>query len=273
MSKLSALKGRIHSLGDIKSILGAMKNLSIIEMNKVSRFLEAQQKTALAVEDAIADFQDFYGHPQVSRLGSADEVRVLIGSERGFCGSFNETLLAGLDPPGPGAGKTRILTVGRKLAQKTGEDPRVAAMLDGPNTAEEIPAVIVELLGKLAAYPDSKWLFLYHDDGEASGRVSALVPFESIPKSGGAEHSHPPLIQVPPAELYTELLDQYLYFLLYRVFYSSFMAENRQRLQHMEGAIQALERDWNRLMLRFNTLRQEEITEELEVILLSVGAK
>ena len=53
MSKISDLKARIHALGDIKSILSAMKNLSVIEMNKISRFLLCQQELAHAVEKAL----------------------------------------------------------------------------------------------------------------------------------------------------------------------------------------------------------------------------
>ena len=60
MSKRADLKARIHTLGEIKSILSAMKNLSIIEMNKVSRYLGAQNELALTIEEALGDFERFF---------------------------------------------------------------------------------------------------------------------------------------------------------------------------------------------------------------------
>ena len=50
------------------------------------------------------------------------------------------------------------------------------------------------------------------------------------------------------------------------------MAENRRRMQHLEGAIRRLEERTSELALKRNALRQEEITEEIEVILLSARA-
>ncbi|MDO8311527.1 MAG: F0F1 ATP synthase subunit gamma, partial [Sideroxyarcus sp.] len=67
----------------------------------------------------------------------------------------------------------------------------------------------------------------------------------------------------------SQLTDQYLYAALHEVFYASLMAENRKRLEHMDSAIRLLEKDEARLRLRYNALRQEEIIEEIEIIMLS----
>ena len=50
------------------------------------------------------------------------------------------------------------------------------------------------------------------------------------------------------------------------------MAENRRRLQHMEGAIQRIQEKAGEMQRKHNMLRQEEITEEIEVIMLSNDA-
>lgn len=47
------------------------------------------------------------------------------------------------------------------------------------------------------------------------------------------------------------------------------MAENLFRFQHMDQALQRLEKDIAEPTLKRNALRQEEITEEIEVIMLS----
>jgi F-type H+-transporting ATPase subunit gamma len=49
------------------------------------------------------------------------------------------------------------------------------------------------------------------------------------------------------------------------------MAENRQRHAHMDSALNKLDEDRARLRLAYNAQRQEDITEEIEVILLTAG--
>ena len=50
------------------------------------------------------------------------------------------------------------------------------------------------------------------------------------------------------------------------------MAENQRRMQHMDSAVRRLEKTVADLLLRRNALRQEEITDEIEVIMLIIEA-
>jgi F-type H+-transporting ATPase subunit gamma len=47
------------------------------------------------------------------------------------------------------------------------------------------------------------------------------------------------------------------------------MAENRRRVSHLEGAVRHLDNETTKLTHLYNVLRQEEIIEEIEVILLN----
>ena len=82
------------------------------------------------------------------------------------------------------------------------------------------------------------------------------------------------LIPIPrinlPAELLPALTGHYLYARLNEVLYSSLMAENRQRHAHMDSALKKLDED-SEHQQAYNAQRQEDITEEIEVILLSAG--
>jgi hypothetical protein len=49
--------------------------------------------------------------------------------------------------------------------------------------------------------------------------------------------------QLPPLELYAQFFKQYLFALFYEIFYLSFMAENRERLRHREGALGILQQN------------------------------
>ncbi|HXZ25636.1 MAG TPA: hypothetical protein VEI24_05385 [Nitrospiria bacterium] len=54
--------------------------------------------------------------------------------------------------------------------------------------------------------------------------------------------------------------------------YQSLLVEHQQRLQHLDGSIRRLDRQCAELMRRGYALRQEEITGEIELILLSAEA-
>jgi F-type H+-transporting ATPase subunit gamma len=66
-----------------------------------------------------------------------------------------------------------------------------------------------------------------------------------------------------------QITEQYLYAVLCQIFYGSLMAENERRMRHMENALTRIDEQSEQLRRRSNGLRQEEITEEIEVITMS----
>ena len=66
-----------------------------------------------------------------------------------------------------------------------------------------------------------------------------------------------------------ELTEQYLFAALHEIVYTSLMQENNHRVAHLERAVRRLDEEAEDLTRKCNALRQEEIVEEIEVILLS----
>jgi len=269
MSKLSDLQARMRSLSDIESILNAMKNLSLVEITKISKFYATQQELFQTVESALADFQKFYGATSGRMVTAPSLLYVLIGSERGFCGAFNEAVQKGLEREGADA-DLKLILVGRKLALKFLDDKRVVTSLEGPSATEEIPPVISQLARVLAGFPDSVWKIVHNRYSSEGSAVEITCPFEFPKERVAPAYQFPPLLNLPSAELRPQLFEQYLFALFYGIFYLSFMAENHERLRHMDGALNKLRDEEHRLRQASNSLRQEAITEELEVIMLSV---
>ncbi len=88
MSKRRNLETRLRSLTEIKEIMNAMKNLSLMEVHRLARFLDTQRRVVASIGAAAADFLFF--HPEM--FPGEEEFRnihLLIGSERGFCGDLN----------------------------------------------------------------------------------------------------------------------------------------------------------------------------------------
>lgn len=275
MSKRRDIEEHVRTLGEIEGIMGAMKNLALMESHKLSRVLATQHQVVSDIEAAGRDFLAF--HPALAPDFSGKELYVVIGAERGFCGDFSDRLLSALnrhlrttndrDPP--------LIIVGRKLLERAERVHRIAAVVEGPTVTEEVPPILTRVIdqlrqtaAQLASGERALVTAVYHDAVTESVVVRPLRPFPSPPQATGRE-SFPPVLTLPPAVFFSQLVDLYLFSLLHAIFYSALMAESRARLEHLESALQRLERDQTDLMRKRNMLRQEEITEEIEVLMLS----
>jgi F-type H+-transporting ATPase subunit gamma len=96
MTRRHEIEEHLRSLQDIREIMGSMKSLSLMETRKLARFLSSQQRVVHSIEQAAADFLAVY--PQLSTPPAVScNVYILIGSEQGFCGDFNQTLIDAFD--------------------------------------------------------------------------------------------------------------------------------------------------------------------------------
>jgi F-type H+-transporting ATPase subunit gamma len=197
----------------------------------------------------------------------------MIGAERGFCGDFNHALMDHLAAvrQAENAVQPLFLAVGRKLHPLLEDDRRVAAFVDGASVTEEVPAVLQRLVHELALLQSNRFsptLYgIYHDDyGIVMNRL--LPPFQHQLHTPSS-HAYPPLMNLTAGELLIDLADHYLLAALHQMLYTSLMVENRRRVTHLEGAVKHMDEQSSDLAQQCNRLRQEEIIEEIEVILLS----
>jgi F-type H+-transporting ATPase subunit gamma len=268
------IRDRIAALDEIGEILGAMKNLALMELQKLHRLIDTQRQALQTIEAAAGDLSASYLHEP--RRGAHFAVDLIVGTERGFCGDLNETLIAAAE--GTAEERERVLVVGSHLADRFSDQGVEVLSVTGATVAEEIEQVLARVVDALDALQrDSgggRPLGLtarYHDDETGTIRRRRLTPTPELrPPSPG--FPYPPVLHLTPLDLFSKVLDQYLYAMLHEVLYASLLAENQRRLVHMENALHHIEDDRARLRLRYNALRQEEITEEIEVILLSAEA-
>ena len=278
MTRRRDLVRRIGAYSEINGIMVAMKNLAYVETRRLAGFLDMQQQAVSMIEMAAADFLAFYGD-RLNHVQPAAQLHLLIGSERGFCGDFNDALLAQVRRhPGMMDGAVPVIAVGSRLAARLQDGAGVAAFVEGPSVGEEVQPVLVRLVQQLRDLQQRhrgeplQGLTAHYHGGENGEVVSRrLLPMPEHRKPG-PWHAFPPLLNLAPFDFFSQLTDQYLFAVLHEVFYQSLMAENRQRLEHMDNALRKLDKDMARLRQQHNRLRQEEIIEEIEVILLSAEA-
>ncbi|MGA7105742.1 MAG: hypothetical protein WBX49_10400 [Candidatus Deferrimicrobiaceae bacterium] len=141
MGGRSDLDRGLRALGDIGAILGVMKNLAFVEIGKLSWILPAQRGIVESLEATAADFLAFHPQPRPAP-GDMIEVRLLVGSQWGFCGEFNDLLVTAVSPlTEDGGPKPLRIAVGGKLAGQLQADVH----LYGPHAVEDTWEVLHEV--------------------------------------------------------------------------------------------------------------------------------
>jgi F-type H+-transporting ATPase subunit gamma len=274
MTRRRELEQHRHTLDETREILDSMKTLAYMETRKLDRGLDGQRALVAQIETMASDFLSFYPD-KLARYRGSKRIYLLVGSERGFCGDFNQRLLDAWTSISERAGSAALqgVATGRKLCMLLDREPRIRAFIDGISVAEEIDGTlgtIMETLLKLGAAEGAVALTVLYNDPEVDQVVTSeiLPPFADY-RTEGPLFSHPPVLNLSPQAFFDELVSHYLLARLHMILYSSLMAENLRRVQHLDGALRHLDKRATELQRRCNTLRQEEIIEEIEVILLS----
>jgi F-type H+-transporting ATPase subunit gamma len=277
MSQSHALQVHIGQLEEIRAILNAMKNLAFMEIHKLSGYQIAQGLVVANIEEAALDFLSF--HPELAVAESPTRhIGIIVGSERGFCGDFNKSLIENLVENNISG----VIAIGSRLVNKLIDHNRpLISEIAGANSTEEVPAVLSQLIESINVLTETnnapalnsmgiKLTTVYHDFN--SGGIKQRMIFPPFRRQGrqAGRYKHPPILNLDPRDFYTKLIHHYLFAVLHDVFYSSLNAENHNRLQHLENAIKHLDDETVSLHRKLKTYRQEEITEEIEVILLNL---
>ncbi|MEJ2589907.1 MAG: F0F1 ATP synthase subunit gamma [Candidatus Thiodiazotropha sp.] len=273
MSRRRNLEHHRSSLGEIRGIMNSMKTLATMETHKLARFLDAQRSVVTSIESAARDL--LAAHPEIlPALREQQPVYLLIGSERGFCGDFNHALVRALEARlrTEDVRQPLLIAVGRKLHTVLETVGLEAVNIEGASVAEEIPPLLNHLVETIAAQRAQAGTQILtaicHDAETGVVQRTLLPPFHDLVDTGMAA-GQPPLLNRSPTDLLLSLSEHYLFSRLHEMLYSSLMGENHYRVAHLEGAVRHLDNESTRLAHQCNALRQEEIIEEIEVILLS----
>lgn len=276
MTSPRVVEQHVRGLHDIRAIVNSMKTLAYLETQKLSRIVPAQRAVTRQLDRVAIDL--LAHHPHILPSGIPPQhTWIVLGTERGFCGNLNQQLLERLatEADGHPARDGRVMLVGHKLhaALRDAADPR-AVLVDGAGVAEEAPNVLNHIVGELEKLrsshgPATVSAIFFDSEGVLSVK-KLLPPFGDLGLEQG-KHPHEPMLNLAPERLLLDLTDQYLFSSLFEILYGSLMTENRRRVSHLGDAVRHLDKKCVALTHQANALRQEQITEEIEVLLLSTG--
>lgn len=267
MSQSHSLQLHIQQLKEIRSILHTLKNMALIDMHKLSKYRQAQSLVVQHIETVAADFLQFY--PGLAEIESAHpSVVIAVGTERGFCGNFNNSLIEQLLLAPPDS----LIAIGSRLSDRLQNTQIPFTALAGANSSEEISHVLGSVTDVISGLQDQHSLFnlsvLFHQNEHSNITLKPLLPpFNN--KAHQTGHKNEPLLNLDPPQFLLELVEHYLFSSLQDILYTSLAVENNQRLQHLDNGVRHLDEATAKLHRKSQIYRQEEITEEIEVILLN----
>jgi F-type H+-transporting ATPase subunit gamma len=265
-----ALRQKLGAMGDIRGVMSAMRGLALVETRRLGGFLDAGRAWAATVAAALGDVQRRIGEPPID--ADSRELCLVFGSERGFCGDYNERLAETARAHAEASGAA-LLAIGAKLAERLGGLTRECDVPapDVADAASRALDLIIEAIDLWAARSPSGAIRVSAIAVPGDGLVPRHRVLLPVPWTGtGATEAFPALTQLPDARLLADLTRQHLLAGLGELLHGALLAENRRRVEHMDRAIRRIDRKLEELRLRANQLRQEGITEEIEVIQLGV---
>ncbi|MDX1810867.1 MAG: F0F1 ATP synthase subunit gamma, partial [Gammaproteobacteria bacterium] len=236
MSKRHDLQNHIKSLNEISEIMASIKTLSMLEMHKIAQALKNQERIVSNIEAMAKDFANHYflNFPATKQ---DKHCLLVLGSERGFCGGFNEMILQSLEQKlASNADSTAgIIAVGQKICSQLADHPKLLASLSGVSVLEESGDVIQNILNnfkelQLTHHFNSLEVLFYEHKDESIKNLHLFPPFREL-KADSSVTGFPPILNLDESTFLNSLIDQFLFFRVYEMIYSSAMIENQQRIR------------------------------------------
>ena len=265
MSQRQDIEAKLALYDELSGILGAMRSFALAELRRIGKREIAQQQVVDNLALALDDVAAYLPASTLSRLSAqkpANDIWLLLGSVRGFCGSFNEDVLhlwreeAGANSP--------LILVGERLHGLVLAESglRISGANSGLDASVAIEAIL-EAVTRLRPADDAEFGLVVCLRDEHAARCQRLWPLLA---NEGKGDGYPPVTLAPVVEVAVEVAEHYLYHTLLALLLRSIRVENHMRLMQMENALRHLDTGHEELQRRRNRLRQEEIVEEIELM-------
>ena len=281
MATLEELSRHIEVAEDLQSVVRTMKTISAVGIRShelaeqaMSRYLETVELGLQVVLRALEDTAAEARSPKGGRTAV-----VLVGSEIGLCGAFNERLvtfaLESLAATNVIPDERLVLTIGARADTSwRAEAERPTAHEEAPATVEALARTVGAVLTRLDHWREEEdvgqLVLFYHRPGERGSGTpvgTRLLPLD--PAWLAALRARPwssrrlPVPTGPPAALFHRLIRQLLFARVFTAIIQSRTAEHAERLAAMQAADRSIAEKIDDLHVAHRLTRQNIITSEL----------
>ncbi|SRR6056297_9757 len=283
MQTLSNLQRQIDTATDLQSVVTTMKTLAAVSIQQYERAAEAlttyNRTIELGMQIVLRDTEVHLKMMPSQQVTSHTSVGVIVfGSDQGMCGQFNEQLVtfavdqhrqrhSGLP--------VAVIAVGSRAAAALVDvdwEPRHTFRV--PTSVSEITDLVEEMLPLIEHLRETGQISTYYiysnrraaDAAFAPGRLQLLPIAENFIqhwRECAWESTSRPTYAADENELFSQLVQQYLFGSLYRSCAESLASENASRITAMQAAEKNIEERLEDLQAGYHHLRQTAITAEL----------
>jgi F-type H+-transporting ATPase subunit gamma len=266
--RLADIGSRIDGIRQLGAVVNAMRGIAAARAQQARGQLLAVDGYADTIARAIGRALTLV---PASRAGAARtstrSVVVVFCAEQGFAGAFSERVL---DAVGTDLATAELFLIGSRGSAVGAERGLAAGWKSAmPSHSHGIPKLadrIVEAIYSHVAKREIDRLdviFSQRQPGQGTDvQRRRLIPFDmtQFPRPADA---NPPLLNLAPEVLLSELTADYLHAQLCNASIHAFAAENEARMEAMAAAHSQIERQLVMLQATQRLVRQEEITAEI----------
>lgn len=275
MAQMIQIRQRIKAIETIKKITHAMRLISMSSHTK----LKGQQEPLFAYKHAIAELFSIakahhpsWQHPLSSSAAEDNVLVILVGSQKGLCGNFNNSLFYFFEEELKTFKSTNIsyIAVGKKALehlQKKSIEPIVYYKNVSAKTIERITQSLINDIQY--ATPQYSRVVLFSNQTKTfflqKPTKRVLVPFE--PSIQPEQYNEDYYWEQPAEELLPILAQQLMTAQLHALLFDSLLSEQAARFISMDGATRNANTLLEQTRLTYNKLRQFSITKELSELM------
>lgn len=278
MQTLESLSDALATTRDIRAIVRTMKALSAVSIRQYEQAeiaLEGYGRTVELGLSALLRDRGAHGLPLPgSEPASGREALIVIGSDRGLCGRYNETIVRYAQTRI--SADTALLAVigARAVARFEGSGRSTDQRFSLPGSVGGLTQAVGDIILRIDRWTQEGGIGrirLVHN--RRRGRSSAdphercvlPIPEAELEKLAHGPWPGPglPFFRMPPARLFSWLVQQRIFVMLYRALAEALASEHATRLAAMQRAERNIDERLEKLTDTHRRKRQETITREL----------
>lgn len=280
MATLEALKRKVEATEDLHSVVRTMKALAAVNIRQYEEAAAALVDYRRTVELGLRIVaRHARARRRTAREQSGTAALVVIGSDQGMCGQFNEDAaqqaLRVLQSDANDGPRWLVLAIGEKLhGALTARGGVIEVLRHVPSSTDGITTLIRGLLTTIERWQvdegplgEVRLVHNRYEQQDVTPGDRRLLPLDETWLRQIQEARWPtralPMSATAPDELLSHLVQQYLFVQLYAALAESLAAENATRLRAMQSAEKNVEERLDELSARYHRQRQNSITAEL----------
>jgi len=268
MKTTEEIQEKIKKFEDIGKIILSMKSIASLNVQNSQHQILSLRNYEEEITDSLKMLLSYYPNINLS-FEKGKKAIIVYGSDQGLCGLFNERIANFV--------KNNIknyeglIIIGKKL-DETIQDNKLKSF-SSPVNYEVIYSYASELLEYITEiYVSGKIneIYVAYNQFLGVGKYipvyRRIIPFEIKRED---VFKFPPITDIKPEKILSNLIVEYIFSNIYRSYLESFLSENSVRLMNMNNASRTIEKSIKRLEIEKNYYRQEEITGEIQEILIA----